>query len=358
MTIGAVLGRLGALALAIVLVVGALVWRGRDGEPPAGGSEPPPSAVGDVDTVRCAAELGACQALAAALGDDVSVVVEDGVTTARALQDATTTEVWVTLSSLVDMVGDARDRASRQPLFPDRPAAVATSPLVLVGWQDRLAVLEQACGVSWDCIGRVSGDTWEAAGGEASWGSPKPAHDAPDTSGVGLLVTAQAAASHLGDQVLSARNLDTPDFQGWFTTLERAVPSFTPSSGSQLVEMVQFGPSRLDVVGTTEAEAADVLTRAGSRAGDLVVAPSSPPVAATVVVAVPVGGTAPDDLVEAARTTFGEAGWRPVGPDGQPVPGATPQPALPSPVPAAEGTPPTLTGGTLEAVLLRWERVR
>lgn len=358
MTIGAVLGRLGALALAILLVAGALAWRGRDRQPVGGDAERPPSAVGAVDTVRCAAELAACKDLAGVLGDEVSVVVEDGVTTARALQAATATEVWVTLSSLVDMVGDARDRASRQPLFDEPPVAVASSPLVLVGWQDRLAVLEQACGVSWDCIGRVSGDTWAAAGGEASWGDPKPAHDAPDTSGIGLLATTQAAASHLGDRVLSARNLDTPDFQGWFTTLERAVPSFDPSSGSQLVEMVQFGPAGRDVVGTTEAEAADVLTRAGSRADDLVVAPSSPPVVATVVVAVPVGATTPEGLLDAARTTFAEAGWRPPGPDGRPVPGTTPRPALPTPVPAAEGTPPTLTGGTLEAVLLRWERVR
>lgn len=349
MTIGQVVGRLGALALAILLIAGALAWRGRGDD--GGGSDgatDTPTVVADPGTVRCAAELRVCDALDAALGDDVDVVIEDGVVTARALKDATATESWVTLASLVDVVADARDRASRQPLFaPDAPV-VGTSPLVLVGWQDRLAVVEEECGVTWSCIGQVAGGTWQQAGGPGAWGSPKPAHDAPDASGVGLLVAAQAVASRLNDAPVTVRNLDTPETQGWFATLERAVPSFSPSSGSQLVEMVQFGPSSRDVVGTTEAEAAAVLTRA-ARVADLSVVPASPPVTARVVVAVPTGGTQPEGLDDALREVLQEAGWQ--------VEGGQPGVTLPSPVPSPTGEPPQLSGGALEAVLLRWERV-
>lgn len=352
MSIGALVGRLGALVLAVLLVVGALVWRDRgdDGTPAPddGGTATP--VVAEPGTVRCAAELRICDALAEALGDDVDVVPEDGVVTARALRDASSADVWVTLQSLVDVVGDARDRASRGPLYAPPPGAVGTTPLVLVGWRDRLAVLEDACGVTWACVGEVAAGSWADAGGPPAWGSPKPAHAAPDRSGVGLLVVAQAVASRLDGDPVTARTLDAPDVRSWFADLERAVPSFTPPSGSQLVEMVQFGPSSRDVVGTTAAEAADVLARAGARAADLAVTPSSPPVAATAVVAVPVGGEAPPGLTETVSSLLAEAGWD--------VPGTTPGVTLPTPIPDAAGDAPVLTGGALEAVLIRWEQVR
>lgn len=352
MSIGALVGRLGALALAILLVVGALAWRSRDGgtapdpDAPAGAEVP----VADPGTVRCAVELGICDALADALGDTAHVVAEDGVVTARSLQDATAADTWVTLGALVDVVAEGRDRASRQALYPETPSVVATSPLVLVGWQDRLAALEQACGVSWACVGEVAGGTWQAAGGQAAWGRPKPAHAAPDRSGVGLLVTAQALASRLDGGAVTARALDVPEVRTWFTALERAVPSFTPPSGSQLVEMVQFGRASRDVVGTTAAEAAEVLARAGSRAADLEVVAAAPPVVAEAVVATPRGAAVPDGLATTVGELLAAAGWE--------VDGAAGGPRPPTPLPSPSGDQLELSGGVLEAVLLRWEQVR
>ena len=352
MSIGAVVGRLGAVALAILLVVGALVWRGRDdgavpADPDATATTAP---VADPGTVRCAVELGICDALADAVGDRLTVLAEDGVVTARSLQDAAAADVWVTLGSLVDVVAEGRDRASRRALFAEDPTVAGRSPLVLVGWRDRMAVLEQACEVSWACVGEVASGTWEAAGGQAAWGRPKPAHAAPDASGIGLLTTAQALASRLGDQPVTSRSLDQPDVRTWFTTLERAVPSFRPASGSQLVEMVQFGPASRDVVGTTEAEAADVLSRAGARAAELVVAPSAPLVEATAVVATPAGTPVPDGLADTVVGLLAARGWR--------VDGGGDGPTLPTPVPTPDGAPLEPSGGVLEAVLLRWEQVR
>lgn len=351
MSIGGVVGRLGALALAVLLVAGAFALRARgDATPDPDTPSHAPTAAADAGVITCAAELGICDALADALGDAVQVQVEDGVVTARGLAEAATTHPWVTLGALVDVVADARDRASRRDLFAPDPPVAATSPLVLVGWQDRLAVLDDACGTTWSCIGEVATGTWAEVGGQAAWGSPKPAHAAPDRSGTGLLVAAQAVASRLDGAAVTSRALDDPAFESWFAGLERAVPSFRPSSGSQLVEMVQFGRASRDVVGTTEAEAAAVLARAGSRGADLQVVPASPPVAATAVVAVPVGTQVPAGLESAVTEVLQAAGWR--------VAGATPGLALPTPLPEPTGTAPTLSGGALEAVLVRWERVQ
>lgn len=352
MSITGFLARVVALIVAILLVVGALVWRARgdDAAPRPDDGSAAPTAPVDPGVVQCAAELGICDDLADAM-DGLEVRSDPGVVTARALQAEEEVAVWVTLDALVAVAEDGRARASRGRAFTPDATVAATSPLVLVGWEDRLGALEGACGVSWDCIGQAAAGTWSEAGGQAAWGRPKPAWENPAASGVGLLVLAQATASRLDGDSVTARALDSDAVRPWLTDLVRAVPSFAPSSGSQLVEMVQFGRASRDVVGTTRAEAASVLARAGTRADGLVAAPASPPVTATAVVARPDGGELPDGLVLRVAELLAARGW-------DPVVDAPLGPALPSPVPEPTGTAPTWSGGALEAVLLRYEQVR
>ena len=69
-----------------------------------------------------------------------------------------------------------------------------------------------------------------------------------------------------------------------------------------------------------------------------------------MVVAAPDGAAAPDELVDTLEGLLAAAGWE--------VDGREPGVTLPSPVPTPDGEAPALTGGALEAVLLRWEQVR
>lgn len=347
MTIGAVIGRLGALALAILLVVGALALRNRDGGTagPDGANGTETAAPADPGTVRCAAELGICQQLAVLLGDDVDVIAEDGVTAARSLRDASRTEVWVTLSSLVDVVEESRARASRGPLFVADAPVIGSSPLVLAGNAERMAALEATCGLTWSCLGDVAGRPWSDAGGQTSWGLGRPGLSEPNHSGIGLLTLGQAVASRLDGQVVSTRNLDAPEVTGWFSQVaDVAVVADDP-----LRQLIQFQGS-VDVVGLTEAEAADVLGRVASPPFAIRVVAGTPPVTAEVVLAVPVGSSAPRGLADVVAQALADTGWR--------VPDVTPGAVLPTPIEVPTGEPPTLTGGALEAVLLRWEQAR
>lgn len=350
MSITGFLGRVVALVVAILLVVAALVWRERGDQAPPPDDATAAPAPAEPGVVRCAAELGICESLADAMAD-LDVRVEPGVVTARSLQAEDRVTAWVTLDALVEVAEDGRARASRARAFADDRPPAATSPLVLVGWDDRLGALESACGVSWDCIGQAAAGTWAQVGGQAAWGRPKPAWENPAASGVGLLVLAQATASRLDGEPVTARSLDGDAVRPWLTDLVRAVPSFAPSSGSQLVEMVQFGRASRDVVGTTRAEAATVLDRAGARADGLVVAPASPPVTATVVVARPVDADLPAGLTDRVAELLAARGWDTAA-------GTAPGPALPSPLPDPTGEAPAWSGGALEAVLLRYEQVR
>jgi hypothetical protein len=349
MSIGALVGRLGALALAILLVVGAFAWRNRDGGPtPSDGSSATAQpATAEPGVVWCAEELGICDTLADSL-EDVEVETAPGVVTARALQEDDEVGTWVTLDALVDVAEDGRASNSLGPAFEPDPEPVATSPLVLVGWKDRMAALADACATDWACVGEVAAGTWAEAGGSTVWGDPKPAWADPDQSGIGLLVLAQAAASRLDGAALTTANLDAPEFRTWLTDLVRGA-SFTPSSGSVLEEMVSFGPARRDVVGTTAAQAAQVLSRA-ARTAELAVVAAEPPVTARAVVARPVGGDVPAGLEAAVAEALGAQGWD--------TGTTTSGPSLPSPVPSPTGSAPVLTGGALEAVLVRFDEVR
>jgi hypothetical protein len=347
MTIGSMVARLLALALAIGLVVGALAWRDRGD----GGGTPDPTASPTATTpagqaMTCAAETGLCDALAAAL-PDLDVAVVNGPETAGRLATADTSGTWVTLESLTAVVADARQRGGEQPLLAVSET-LATSPLVLVAWNDRAAVLTDQCGaIDWACIGQVAPRPWSEIGGQSSWGRVKPAHAALDRSGIGGLAVAQAAASFHGTAELSTTQLDQLEFQSWFDGLERAIPA-APTTSSYLQSMLVQGRSAADVVGTTEAEVARLFARAGTRADDLLMLPSTPAVFAEIVIATPVGTTPPADIVTAVREAAAASGWRV---DGQLQPGAV------EPV-EIDGEPVRFTGGLLEALRLRWERVR
>lgn len=340
---GAVVVRLGALVVAIGLIVGAFMLR--DGGTTVSDGPTPVDPV-DPGVLVCARELRICDDLARALGAEWDVTVEDGVQTARGLQAVDRAATWVTTQALVDVVEAARDRTGLTALLQTSDV-LASSPLVMVGFGDRLAVLDDACeSVDWSCVGEAAGRPWSELGGPTSWGDVRPGHAGLDRSAVGLLVAAQAAAQRLDSTVLSTRALDESGFATWFARLEQAVPDFDPPSGSVLTDMVVFGTGSYDVVGTTAAEAVDTIERAGSRAVGLELRGLMPEVAARAVVAG--SGGLPDAVTDEVRRLLGERGW-----DLDPT-------TTGSADPLAEVTDGAVTfdGGQLEALILRWERIR
>lgn len=328
------------------MIIGALAFRGAldsEGSGVLGPREPV--------ALVCAAELrGVCDDLA---GDDVQVRSEEAGTTAAALtaEAATDADLWLTLAPWPTMVAEARERSGQDALSTASPAVVGRSPLVLVVWQDRAAVLAEACTTdfSWRCVGRLAADPWAAAGGDEAWGGVKPGHGDPTTNATGLLVLGQAVSDYLGSADFSTRDLDDDAFLSWLTSLERAVPNFGSAANTPLQQMLQFGRGRFDIVGTTEAEAGPLLERSAGRAEGLIVRPAAPLVVAEVVLAPlhPDAEGRVDEVVEPAGVALAEAGWQV---EGRPVA----EGAGVTPLPDDAGTPPP---GVLDALRARWEEI-
>jgi hypothetical protein len=304
----------------------------------------------EVLRLTCANELEAvCRQLQR---DDarIQLTVEAAGTTAAQLEQLSGDphdfgiDGWLVSAPWPDIVDGARKARALPTLFgpaTSRPV-LARSPLVIVAWNDRVAVLRSQCqtpNIGWKCVGDAAATPggWAAIGGRPEWGPVKPGHADP-VNDDGLLVLGQAAADWFGRSDLSSIDLDDEAFSRWFSGLERAVP---PSGNSPLNLMLITGPAAYDAVGTTEAEAFPLLARSPRR-NSLTLLYPSPMVTADIVLAAPAANDSATralrSIVSAAsgRQAFTDAGWK--------VPGAPGSGALPPP-------------GFLDALATRWHSV-
>ncbi len=99
-------------------------------------------------------------------------------------------DAWVTIAPWPAIVDEDRGRRGLAPLFgpPADEGAVASSPLVLLTWDDRGEVLGDACdeGLGLACLGQAAGRSWSELGGPDAWGAFKPGLEDPARSSVGL----------------------------------------------------------------------------------------------------------------------------------------------------------------------------
>jgi hypothetical protein len=346
----AVLARVSAVVVAVALVVGALAVRDRRGDGTL--AEPSPgttvTAAPPTQQVLCGSDLAAvCEALAEA-GLDVSAARDGSVGLATTLADGPAADVlWVTVAPLPDVVDERRQRGGDEPLLTARAATPVSSPVVLVGWEERLAALDATCGgaVTWACVGEHAGEPWTGLGGDARWGDLRPAFDDPTGSSRGLLGLTQAVADRTGGLGFSLRDLQDDATRAWLTRLVRAVPGGAVGE-DPVVRMLQLGRAAHDLAAALEVDVAAALPRAGSRGDGVEVRYPGPWLEAALVVA----GTdqaAVDGLattLSAATTTerLAEAGYRV---DGAPPPGLDGAP--PRPADAASGP----SAGAVEALL-------
>jgi hypothetical protein len=335
--------RLLAVLVALALVAGGFLvrdWRaGGDGTLPGlptadgGGTS---EQVGDGPVLCDTAVTEVCDELAdagievrrEAAGASVERLVGLG-------NDAAGAEVpaaWVTLAPWPSIVDEARQRAGASPLFdPVEGPAVASSPLVLLMWDERADVLAEACEageageVGLDCLGQVAGRTWGQLGGPDTWGPVKLGFDDPAVSSLGLAALGAVTAAELDTLGFGSRSLTDGEYLDVLSRVGAAVPDFRPTAGSPLAAAVLTGPATYDLLLTSEAAAAAAVegsaqwgprlraSYAGTVEGDggtvldIVVASSGGDVTAT------------RSAVEAAAA---EAGWHTADASPDPLPGA------------------------------------
>jgi len=151
---------------------------------------------------------------------------------------------------------------------------VLNSPLVLVAWQERAAVLwgDNPNGNMWlrmhDAL--VAPKGWEAYG-HPEWGYIKFGHTNPLLSNSGLQTVLLMTYNYFEKtQSLTAADiLANADYQQWFIAFEGTISRFGDSTGTYMNEIVAYGPSMYDFVAVYEATAIEQLENAVGRYGEL-----------------------------------------------------------------------------------------
>jgi hypothetical protein len=341
---------LAILAAILMIVLASLVRSRLDAN---GGSEA--VAAEATGNLVCVAELRTVCEQLHAIAPDLQVRIEDMGVTSAALSNPKfnlvndKVDAWLVPQPVPAMVTDSRQRAGSEPVLDTPSKVLARSPVVLAVWHrsgdekaGREEALQGACGnqpVAWPCLGTTAGRKWTEIGGLEAWDRVKPGHPSPATSATGLLVLAQASAAQIGRAGYARQDLFEPGYLAWLTQLEQAVPTFTPSGGSPLREMLSTGPSTFDAAGSVEALAGPSISISRYKDRLSILYPS--PVATVDVVLAPVRGSESGgrvkNLLESDRAAviLAENGWRVAGqpaaggvrgdlvlPDGNGLPGA------------------------------------
>lgn len=283
-----------ALAVSIALIVGAAWFRSsRNPTSDRPTTSDPAATTGSTNAADEPMESGpiACvvdlAAVCSGLTDFDISIVDPGDTLA---DTSAPPSVWITIEPFP---GALPTQYTSTP--------VASSPLVVVGFPDRIAAATTACGnpIEWQCLGKIAGTPWADQGGQASWGSVRPGLS-PGSTAVGMFSEAAAVNGYFGSEPVDGSN---PSFVSWGSFLARAVPANTLSSGTA-IGTIQVRPSVLDLAVGAQSE----LTAANAERFS--VAPVGAKTTNIVVtIAVSEGAKMPDGLDGAIRGSLKSAGW-------------------------------------------------
>ena len=340
-----------ALLAAVAMVVAAMSVRSRVDESTGEAGAPL--------RLTCSTELEAvCAALAAASPDRVRMTTEPAGATAERLVAATADiglDAWLVPAPWPEIVDSARERATRPRLFAKAVDPVARSPLVIVGWAQRLAALEgSACsgGISYRCIGDAAAKRdWAALGGRPEWGPFKPFQADPRRDASGLLALAAETVGFLGRADVSSTDLEEDAYLAWIGGIEDSLSDPSSTAGVAVQRLLTQGPAGFDVVIALESDAGPQVA-ASARGDEVRLIYPSPVVTADVVLARRATRDRAEHIADlladaAGKRALAETGWR--------VEGETPPPGVRRDrLPSGNGLPPA---GFLEALQRTWGEV-
>jgi Bacterial extracellular solute-binding protein len=279
----------GKLVIVLLFLAAAagVVWfvrRAPAGDPGAGGGGAKPRSGATEITVVYGTEKqawieAATEEFARANPDvKVTLVGKGSIDAAQAILDGRLTPtIWSPADSLVlDMLRDDWQTKKGASLFgsgEDAPQPLVITPLVFAVWEDRAEALQAAGGaVTWRSIHKAvsSPRGWPAVGGKPDWGFVKLGHTDPTRSNSGLQALLLMSFEYWNKTSgLEVKDLLDPGYQSFVAETEKGVSRFEPSTGTFMVDMVRFGPSKYDIAVVYESLVIEQIANAQGRWGNL-----------------------------------------------------------------------------------------
>jgi ABC-type sulfate transport system substrate-binding protein len=151
---------------------------------------------------------------------------------------------------------------------------VLETPLVLVSWKERAAVLwgDNPGNELWNDLHAAVIDPqgWDKLG-HPEWGYVKFGQTSPLTSNSGFMTTLLLAYEyfHKTSGLTTTDILSDSEFQEWFLDFQNSISEFGDSTGTYMHKIITYGPSAYDVVAVYEATAIEQAENAVGRYGEL-----------------------------------------------------------------------------------------
>jgi hypothetical protein len=152
-------------------------------------------------------------------------------------------------STALDLLAEDWADLKRSELFAstgaDAPQPLLLTPLVFVGWQDRVdSLLKPDTMVNWQALHRALTGTSKLEGAPGL----HIGHSDPERSNSGLQTLLSITMEYFGKDGFRRDDLLRPKYHEFLETIEKGVVrSGQPYGGTLMADMVRFGPSKYDV---------------------------------------------------------------------------------------------------------------
>lgn len=331
--------RVGALILAVALVVGAFVLRRNviedDDKPTTDGTEVDQPEGDEATALYCITELAAaCENLGAA-NDKLEITIEDaGVTLDRlaALEGGDVAPLWLTIDpypAMVDVLRGPNGSLGFETM------AVGSSQLAIAFPADgRADAMVNTCAgdpvALWRCIGDNTGMPWTTIDGASFQGTVRPSFGHVQESALALTSFGHAVAGYFGETDPDNTQFGDVGFITWLRRVTAVSVRGTQVDNTPLGTMAAR-QSALDVpatamfevnalertydeslAGATESpETSTAATAPESPEDRFDVKYSDPEMWIQAVIATPAGVSVPSDLDSDLANALADAGWDP-----------------------------------------------
>ncbi|MEM6446853.1 MAG: substrate-binding domain-containing protein [Cyanobacteria bacterium P01_D01_bin.123] len=155
---------------------------------------------------------------------------------------------------LLDELSDRwRTQNEGEPFF-EAPRAIASTLLVGIAWPERGQVLFPEGRFQWERLeAAMKAGSWDAIGGQESWGSFDFVMTNPTRSNSGQLTLSLWSQSKVGSATLNTANLNAEPVRDLMALVERSVYQPPRSTDILLQEFVVRGPNDADVATAYES---------------------------------------------------------------------------------------------------------
>ncbi len=183
--------------------------------------------------------------------------------------------------------------------------SIVASPLVLVGWEDRMNKLgDITINSLYDIVS--GGKTWQSLGGQASWGFVNFSHTDPLKSNSGVQFITLLAHNFYSMNNTPKKSLQVEDIANdklveYIKKFEKNTAKQEEGSGKFIENVVLYGPSRYDIGAIYEYYALSNIKNAKGRWGNLKIIYPNPTIWSNRPFIILKGNNSSDKKIEACK---------------------------------------------------------